>query len=103
MASLEEMGDESLCALQCELSSQLAAVEQELERRRAAALEREMQRRVDEQLREAALCKACMLVPRDTVFIPCGHIFACEGCAMRVECCPVCRVEITMRQRAFVS
>ena len=46
-------------------------------------------------------CAVCFVGRRDTVFIPCGHMHCCAGCASRVDECPICRVPITLRQRAY--
>jgi hypothetical protein len=42
-------------------------------------------------------CAICMSEPKTHAFIPCGHHFACEICAMeifeRTGSCPICRQE----------
>jgi len=40
------------------------------------------------------LCVVCMEAERSHVFIPCGHVCLCEGCATSQTWaeCPVCRV-----------
>eukprot|EP01046_Picozoa_sp_COSAG06_P045667 COSAG06_NODE_6347_length_2974_cov_2.336696_2_plen_83_part_00 len=63
----------------------------------------QVRRQVEEHVREQQMCKICMMATRDTVFIPCGHMFSCNTCSMRVEFCPMCRTAISSRQRAFVS
>ena len=41
-------------------------------------------------LRIETCCSVCMDAPRNTVFIPCGHMF-CSYCSMTMETCPICR------------
>lgn len=36
-------------------------------------------------------CKICFSKDISTVFLPCGHVLACEDCANRVGRCPFCR------------
>ncbi len=38
----------------------------------------------------------------DTAFCPCGHLVCCSGCAERLDCCPLCRSEITQIQHIFL-
>ena len=38
---------------------------------------------------------------RDTVLMPCGHL-VCRSCSSRLERCPMCRADVTGRNRAFV-
>lgn len=40
---------------------------------------------------EADLCSICYEGDKDAVFIDCGHVCACVGCAELVNLCPICR------------
>lgn len=55
------------------------------------------------RLKEARQCKVCMDKTVDTVFLPCGHLITCNGCAERVKNCPMCRMLIRGTVRTFLS
>lgn len=44
-------------------------------------------------------CLLCSENKRDTVFKPCGHVIACEGCASRIKKCLICRETVTSREK----
>lgn len=46
-------------------------------------------------------CVACMSNPRTICWRKCGHIAACEHCALEMHCCPFCR-EPGETMRVFV-
>lgn len=48
-------------------------------------------------------CKICTVYESNTVFFPCGHVFACLKCAFLISNCPVCRCEIKFIKRIFYS
>ena len=75
-----------------------------------ASLARIRQRRLEEAAErlEAAQsqqqCIICESALRDTMFMPCGHLLVCQGCAARPqlqERCPMCSGEIAQRVRVF--
>ncbi|CAN8191350.1 unnamed protein product [Coccothraustes coccothraustes] len=60
----------------------------------------------EEQLRrlqEERMCKVCMDRDVSVVFVPCGHLVACEECALNLRQCPICRAVIQGSVRAFMS
>ncbi|NWY39020.1 BIR7B protein, partial [Sylvia atricapilla] len=60
----------------------------------------------EEQLRrlqEERMCKVCMDKDVSVVFVPCGHLVACEECAPNLRLCPICRAVIRGSVRAFMS
>ncbi|XP_018772712.2 baculoviral IAP repeat-containing protein 7 [Serinus canaria] len=60
----------------------------------------------EEQLRrlqEERMCKVCMDRDVSVVFVPCGHLVACEECALNLRLCPICRAVIQGSVRAFMS
>ncbi|RYQ88718.1 hypothetical protein Ahy_B09g095750 isoform C [Arachis hypogaea] len=71
----------------------------------------EVDPQVDEQNEDIAdgqLCVICLMRRRRSVFVPCGHLVCCQGCAISVERevapkCPVCRQEIRQSVRIFES
>ena len=50
-------------------------------------------------------CVICFVEPINTVFVPCGHLYACETCALRIYeatgTCPICRSDITGTMRTY--
>ena len=46
-------------------------------------------------------CVVCRDARRNFIFLPCGHLAACEECAAEQDRCPLCRVEATSKQRVF--
>ncbi|NXC49616.1 BIR7B protein, partial [Penelope pileata] len=60
----------------------------------------------EEQLRrlqEEKMCKVCMDRDVSVVFVPCGHLVACEECALNLSLCPICRAVIRGSVRTFMS
>lgn len=51
-------------------------------------------------------CDMCMDAPKTHAFVPCGHVFACEGCAQmiigRTGVCPVCSQSVSGTLRVFL-
>uniref|UniRef100_A0A8C3MES6 RING-type E3 ubiquitin transferase n=1 Tax=Geospiza parvula TaxID=87175 RepID=A0A8C3MES6_GEOPR len=69
-------------------------------------LQPESQLSTEEQLRrlqEERMCKVCMDRDVSVVFVPCGHLVACEECALNLRLCPICRAAIRGTVRAFMS
>ncbi|XP_012574098.1 E3 ubiquitin-protein ligase SPL2 isoform X2 [Cicer arietinum] len=61
-----------------------------------------------EDVPDGQLCVICLMRRRRSVFIPCGHLVCCQGCAVSVESevapkCPVCRQEVHDSVRIFES
>ncbi|KAI4329083.1 hypothetical protein L6164_021385 [Bauhinia variegata] len=61
-----------------------------------------------EEVPDGQLCIICLMRRRRSVFIPCGHLVCCQGCAILVERevapkCPVCRQQIRNSVRIFDS
>ncbi|NXU96025.1 BIR7B protein, partial [Cettia cetti] len=55
------------------------------------------------RLQEERTCKVCMDKDVSVVFVPCGHLVACEECALNLRLCPICRAVIRGSVRAFMS
>ena len=56
----------------------------------------------DKRPREEDACAICMQGERDAVFVPCGHLVACLGCAQRwSRTCPICQQAVERVQRVF--
>ena len=49
--------------------------------------------KLEEERKEAELCKVCMSKKRDRIFIECGHVACCSECAERCAAteCPICK------------
>lgn len=54
-------------------------------------------------LKDARLCKICMELEVNTVFLPCGHLIACNICSPKVRNCPLCRTFIRGTVKTFLS
>lgn len=46
-------------------------------------------------------CQICCTNKYNTVFLPCGHVYACVKCASALLHCPLCRNKITDVLRIF--
>ncbi|XP_048849944.1 E3 ubiquitin-protein ligase MYLIP-A [Brienomyrus brachyistius] len=55
-----------------------------------------------ERLREALLCTLCCEGETDTAFCPCGHMVCCQGCAIQLQSCPVCRARVERVQHVYL-
>ena len=53
----------------------------------------------DRQLNKCSIC----LDNNVAIVFNCGHLCSCNACSARLDRCPICRVEITRRQRVFFS
>ncbi|OQV24916.1 putative clathrin heavy chain [Hypsibius exemplaris] len=52
---------------------------------------------------EDRVCGICEENPREMNFLPCNHVYTCEGCAVKVRDCPICRNPITSRHRIYLA
>jgi len=57
--------------------------------------------RENEELKQQLLCKICMDNDADVVFLPCGHMIACNTCARALRKCAVCRALIKSALKSF--
>ena len=60
-------------------------------------------------------CCICMVQPKNTILLPCGHVATCDTCAALLEAqgidgqpegaynCPVCRTPVTSRHRLYYA
>lgn len=52
-------------------------------------------------------CIICMFSPRSHVFIPCGHLVACESCSLQAfkkcKACPICRKLSSCVTKVYLS
>ncbi|KAJ8316925.1 hypothetical protein KUTeg_004829 [Tegillarca granosa] len=55
----------------------------------------------NENLKKQKECKICMSDDATTVFLPCGHLVCCPGCAVSVKDCPMCRKAIEKVVRVY--
>ena len=56
-----------------------------------------------ERMQEERTCKICMDAELGVVFLPCGHLSCCPGCARGMDFCPMCRTPIKEKIRTYLS
>ena len=54
----------------------------------------------DEENRKIPKCCIC-LTKNVNMFFNCGHVCSCKTCSLKVSSCPICRKNITIKQRLF--
>ncbi|XP_061416862.1 tumor susceptibility gene 101 protein-like [Lethenteron reissneri] len=62
-------------------------------------------KRTEEELRrlqDRHTCKVCMDNEVSVVFVPCGHLVACQECASSLANCPICRAAVREAVRTFM-
>lgn len=52
-----------------------------------------------DEFSDGLLCQICMDEELSTVFSPCGHIYCCDHCALKLNICPMCKKWILFAQR----
>uniref|UniRef100_A0A182FA70 RING-type E3 ubiquitin transferase n=1 Tax=Anopheles albimanus TaxID=7167 RepID=A0A182FA70_ANOAL len=62
----------------------------------------QLERLIDERIREAITCPICADGVIDTTFLPCGHMTACRACAVQCDRCPLCRSNIKSINKIFL-
>ena len=85
MEELEKQVLQTLATVQRQKAAQMEARRQRLEAQR---------REEEERRRRTRECVVCMEASIQVVFVPCGHIVCCAGCAEQVQSCPSCRADI---------
>ena len=48
-------------------------------------------------------CAVCLDKAADVVMVPCGHIFACQGCGQKLKECAVCRASVSQVLKVYYS
>ncbi|KAH3724339.1 hypothetical protein DPMN_050155 [Dreissena polymorpha] len=48
-------------------------------------------------MRHRIVCTICGTRDRRVVFLPCGHLLACELCGQETDTCPACRRGVNSR------
>ncbi|KAH3728727.1 hypothetical protein DPMN_054688 [Dreissena polymorpha] len=54
-------------------------------------------------LNDILTCKICIDRKASIVFLPCGHVVSCVGCAHALRKCPMCRVRINGQVNALMQ
>ncbi|XP_052809855.1 baculoviral IAP repeat-containing protein 7-B-like [Mya arenaria] len=57
----------------------------------------------NERLKRRLKCSICHRNQVKVLFLPCGHLVACENCAPICTHCPRCQTRITHTFRVFMS
>nr|XP_032837245.1 tumor susceptibility gene 101 protein-like [Petromyzon marinus] len=76
-----------------------------VEERTAAAAAAHANKSTEEELRrlqDRHTCKVCMDNEVSVVFVPCGHLVACQECASSLAICPICRAAVREAVRTFM-
>lgn len=68
-----------------------------------STLDTSMLEEENSKLKYQLSCKICMENDADIVFLPCGHMAACETCAGKIRKCAICRKLIKGRVKAFMG
>lgn len=72
---------------------------------RATELEKEneeLKKRLNEEQKITECC-ICMENSRNAVLLPCSHFCCCSECSMNQDMCPICKEEITLRIKVYLS
>lgn len=77
---------------------EITSIEEEVSDPKEAKLKKEIAR-----LRDDRMCKICLSDEATVVFLPCGHLSSCTGCAAALKDCPVCRAQIQGLIRAYLA
>lgn len=56
-----------------------------------------------ESIPDEKLCPVCYEREKNSIFIPCGHIYCCLECSYNIDPCPICRSSISIRNKAHVT
>lgn len=57
----------------------------------------------DQEIVAKSACVICLANEKQFVFIPCGHMATCGECSFAIDKCPICRAQITKKQRVYVA
>ncbi len=49
------------------------------------------------------MCPICCDEEINSIYIPCGHIYSCLACSYNIDKCPVCRQDIIMRNKCYLT
>jgi len=49
----------------------------------------------NKRLKAAKTCKICLEANIEVMFLPCGHLVSCHGCASLVSRCSLCGASVT--------
>jgi hypothetical protein len=62
-------------------------------------------KQLEESVEKTSLCTICVEERRNLIFFPCMHIVACARCGnhQTITRCPICRMNITEKQKVIIS
>ena len=62
-------------------------------------------KQLEESVEKTPLCTICVEERRNLIFFPCMHIVACARCGKHqtITRCPICRMDITEKQKVIIS
>jgi FtsZ-binding cell division protein ZapB len=73
------------------------------EKLRRLESEMEAQKNKFQEMQEQFLCLVCCDQQSVVVLLPCAHQCLCDGCAAKLDLCPVCRATIEQRITTYRS
>lgn len=59
-------------------------------------------REVPAETIEKKMCVVCLGSESTHLFAPCGHLACCFSCSNQLETCPVCRIKIESKIKAYL-
>lgn len=62
-------------------------------------------KQLEESVEKTSMCTICFEERRNLIFYPCMHIMACAKCGKHqtITKCPICRMDITEKQKVIIS
>lgn len=66
------------------------------------SLSKDKEVKVEENNNKNGLCIICCDKEINSIIIPCGHCSCCINCSYNIDKCPICRNEITSRNKVYL-
>lgn len=57
----------------------------------------------NKRLKAAKTCKICLEADIGVVFIPCGHVVCCHGCASLISRCSICEAAVRDTVKIYMN
>ena len=56
-----------------------------------------------QMLEDRTLCHICKERPVHCIYLPCGHVIACQQCAERATECATCKTKISATANVYLT